>query len=357
MNEENRPQRPQFRGSPIGPLILITIGVIFLLNNTGVLPGSGWDLIWRLWPVILILIGAENLWQRQGVAGPTFLIGLGVIFLLSNFGRIDWNVWDLALRLWPILIIAIGLDIVLGRRSLVGALVALLLMAALLGGALILIGSGSPPTVEAVAYPLDAKAVSAEVVIKPGVGSLTLGALDGGENLLEGTLYLQRGERYNEDYNTSGSVSRLTLDRGNVNIFIPSFGGQKTGWQLKLNNALPVDLSVDMGVGDLFLDLRQFHLLKALQVNMGIGRTDIYLPAQNLTANFDGGIGQAIIHVPKGVAVRIVADTGIGAFNPPSSYRQVDDGEYLSPNAESASIVLTLKLDQGIGSLDIVEER
>lgn len=55
------------RATPIGPLILIVLGALFLLNNLDIFD-------WvrpmvRLWPVILIALGAWQLWRRT-VGGP-----------------------------------------------------------------------------------------------------------------------------------------------------------------------------------------------------------------------------------------------------------------------------------------------
>ena len=50
------------RAAPIGPLLLIVLGVIFLLNTLDILRWS-WHL-WRFWPAILIALGAWLLWKR-----------------------------------------------------------------------------------------------------------------------------------------------------------------------------------------------------------------------------------------------------------------------------------------------------
>ena len=54
------PQRRR-RGGVVGPLVLIFIGGVFLLQNTGYLPPNAWQNLWRLWPVILVLAGIELL--------------------------------------------------------------------------------------------------------------------------------------------------------------------------------------------------------------------------------------------------------------------------------------------------------
>lgn len=39
-------------------LVLIIIGLVFILENMGC---NAWDLVWRFWPVILIVWGAVKL--------------------------------------------------------------------------------------------------------------------------------------------------------------------------------------------------------------------------------------------------------------------------------------------------------
>ena len=55
--------------------------------------------------------------RRGGLIGPVILIGLGSVFLLINLGVLSWSVWTVIFRLWPVLLVAAGLDLLLGRRS------------------------------------------------------------------------------------------------------------------------------------------------------------------------------------------------------------------------------------------------
>jgi len=48
------------------PTILILAGVIFLLSNLGLLPGSAWGWVWAL---VLILVGVGMLWPARGGPG------------------------------------------------------------------------------------------------------------------------------------------------------------------------------------------------------------------------------------------------------------------------------------------------
>jgi hypothetical protein len=50
---------------PLGPVVLIAIGVLFLLDNLGLLPLSE---VLRYWPLILIGLGVYSLYSR--LSGP-----------------------------------------------------------------------------------------------------------------------------------------------------------------------------------------------------------------------------------------------------------------------------------------------
>ncbi len=59
----------------------------------------------------------EKKTHRVGLVWPVILISAGMMFLLNNLGLLSWNVWGTLWRLWPVLLIAAGLDILIGRRS------------------------------------------------------------------------------------------------------------------------------------------------------------------------------------------------------------------------------------------------
>jgi TM2 domain-containing membrane protein YozV len=61
------PVSRQRSGAPIGPIILIAIGVLYLLNTLNLVD---FHEISRYWPVILIVIGAWMLYNRVSTPGP-----------------------------------------------------------------------------------------------------------------------------------------------------------------------------------------------------------------------------------------------------------------------------------------------
>jgi DUF4097 and DUF4098 domain-containing protein YvlB len=90
MRHQLRAQRRSLRrGSVVGPLIILALGVIFLLAQIGRLSwGQSLDWYGRWWPAVLVIAGVVLLieWavdqRREDGLGQTRVIGGGVIFLL-----------------------------------------------------------------------------------------------------------------------------------------------------------------------------------------------------------------------------------------------------------------------------------
>lgn len=87
---------------PLIGIFLVAIGVVFLLNKTGVIP----DTIWWLfkWYTILIVIGLFHLLTGRRSTG-ILLCAIGAIFLFDNLGYYDLS-WS---YIWPTALIGLGL--------------------------------------------------------------------------------------------------------------------------------------------------------------------------------------------------------------------------------------------------------
>jgi hypothetical protein len=125
-----------YQPSLVCPAILITIGVVLLLKNIGAITGDVWFTILHLWPLLLIALGVESLFRRLGLATPIFWIGLGIVFLLSELGLANWDALQIIIKFWPLLLIAIGLDVLIPRRSLWASVLGLIVLLAIFAAAL-----------------------------------------------------------------------------------------------------------------------------------------------------------------------------------------------------------------------------
>ena len=49
------------KGAPVGGIILLFAGILLLLQTSGYLSWKIWDVLWRFWPVLIIISGINLL--------------------------------------------------------------------------------------------------------------------------------------------------------------------------------------------------------------------------------------------------------------------------------------------------------
>ena len=297
----------------------------------------------------------NNRHRRPGITGPIILISLGVLFLLNNLGFIELNLWDVIMRFWPILLIAIGLDILIGRRSAWGAAIAAVVVLAILAGGIVFFDNQAQWTYASENYEIPLGNVEeATISLDPALGYLLVDALPKGSNvLLRGEIRPFSGEKIGKTVDISGTRATIDLRTEGV-IVAPFFGGwsDQPSWDLALHPEVATDLFVDFGVGKAELDLQDLQIGE-IHVEQGLGQMILLLPsADNMDINLDGGIGEIRVVIPKDVGVRLRAGVGIGNVQVPSDFTR--DGDfYLSPGYAAAENQIEMVIDLGIGSVQV----
>ena len=309
--------------------------------------------------------------RRPSLFWPILIIGAGVAFLLSNLGYLPWTSWNILWRLWPLLLVALGIDLLIGRRSVVGAIVSGVLILALVGGAIALafFAESIPQLAELaepvewqtahVEHPLD-NVKRASVLIDwtslPG----TLGVLSDSPNLIEGDI-VYRGELIFA-VNKRGDGADVKLDTffsGPWWGWSPDFSsGPNAAWDVELSPNVPLALTLDTGSGRCDFDLSGMQISN-LVIDAGSGAIDLALPSDgSFEAHIGGGSGRINIVLPAGVGTRVVLDSGSGAFRPDGRFELVsgergDDGVWETENFDTAEHTIELKIDQGSGAIII----
>jgi len=304
--------------------------------------------------------------RAPGLFWPIILVGLGVILLLSNLGRLPADPWPLIGRLWPVILIVIGLDILLGRRSVWGGMFSAALALFLIGGvvALLYIAQNRPTWyyinvpgsyAQHIAHPLgDVSQAQVRIGFPGGLG--TLSALEDSANLIEGDVSYP-GQLV-DLFSNSGSSARVQLDSR-------SFGWglvwRETGshrWTLGLNPRVEYDLTLDTGSGSYELDLRKLTL-HSFALDSGSGHVALTLPDVEKAPRrlrLDTGSGAVDVRAPEGTALRVEYDGGSGALIAPGLHKVSGgrrDGVYESAGFSPSGQYIVIELDSGSGSVTI----
>ena len=95
---------------------LLAIGIAFQLHYFGWMPLNRGHLE-QYWPLILAVVGVLLIWRSRrkgGLISGLAVLFLGVWFQAERMGLIDFPLW----RMWPLALVAIGLNMVMkGRRG------------------------------------------------------------------------------------------------------------------------------------------------------------------------------------------------------------------------------------------------
>lgn len=336
----------------VWPIVLILVGVVFLLNNLGLIDAVTWESIWKYWPLIFVAIGLDGLIRRSEIVGPVIMFSLGAAFLLNNLGW-GWNSWSAFWRLWPILIVAVGLEIMVGRRSPWLSALGVLAVAVLLVGLLWLGGLslepryGQPITGEIINQEIG-DASKADIDISQAAGEMNIDALEEANILISGAVSVGNWQEVRSEYKLQGTTAFYFLR----NMNSAPFPGGNWEWELGLTPDLPMELDVSMGAGDMNLDLHEIKL-SSLDASQGVGDLSVTLPAETaLKGDISQAIGQIVIYIPENVAVRIEVSKAIANLDIPSDFDKRGD-TYYSPGYESAAEQIDLSVSQAIGNIAI----
>jgi hypothetical protein len=294
--------------------------------------------------------------KRVDFLGPMLLIIIGVILLLNVTGVLDWSIWWSILRLWPLFLVALGLDLLIGRRSVLGALVAALLVILIFVGALWLSTTGLAAAGLAsqdIVQPLG-DATQAEVTIDPVMGVLRLRALPESANIVEGKILLAKGEEVIEEFSLQGSSAAYTLKAGEGSWEpFSGFFNEHRVWDLGLSPGATLRLLPGPTFGQQDLNLTGLELSE-LRTSGALGLAKVILPAEGrYQANISQAMGVIEIGIPRGLGVRLNAGTAMVVRQLPGDFQQQDGNVYLSPGYATAENQVDLDVSLAIGLVTV----
>ena len=308
--------------------------------------------------------------RPPSVFWPIVFIGAGIMLLLSNLGYLSWQSWGALWRLWPLLIIALGIDLLIGRRSVVGNIISGGLMLVLISVIVLiaLFAQNIPGVSDWIQQPefharhveysltgVERATVYIDWTSVPGY----LSALEDSPNLIEGDVdYL--GE-LTFDVSVRGDQANVKLDSRSTGIWFWPFnlGDQADKrWDVELSPDAPLDLTLNAGSGPGDFDLAGLQV-SGLVLNAGSGPVDLVLPSgSSFEAKIDGGSGPLTIVLPRSVGARVELDSGSGPFSPDARFKLVEgkrsgDSTWETDNYRTAEHTITLETNQGSGPISI----
>lgn len=296
---------------------------------------------------------------RNPNTGAMILIGIGVLFLLANLGVLSGIG-----RLWPLVLVGIGVWILMGR------------------------GQKAAVRREHFSAPVSG-ATSARMKLALPIGETTIGGLDDPNSLIDADMVFLGEMNFVAQGESEKFVSLSQPGDSWFNWMNPANWNwnQRDDYRstIRLNTVVPTDLDIQGGMGKSTIDLSKLHLT-GLEVSGGVGEVIVTLPSSSagldariqvgvgrldltvpsgaaLNARVKGGVGETEITLPADAAARIEASSGVGDVNISSRLQKVsgDDsnfglgkkGVWETSNFSSAAQQIVIHYDGGVGQLRV----
>ncbi|MFC1687013.1 toast rack family protein [Patescibacteria group bacterium] len=281
------------------------------------------------------------------------LLIVGVIYLLSNTGVLNVDIdFDFSV-LWPLIIVFIGLAILTGRGWLSGIIGAVVIVGVLFLIVAMVTGWIDTPTREVttdtISIEEEADIESASLSIATGAGNLTVAG--GSEKLISGKLEANFLELTTSS-KVVDSVQKVKLEMEDIR---PSFFGKKVNnLDVLLDSKTPVELDIDTGAMDMDFDFTEV-MLTTLDVDTGA--SDLHIIMGDLldesTIAVDAGASSINITLPKTVGAMIDIDAGVTSKNF-TDFDKIDDQTYKSENYDDTEKKVNIELNLGAADVDVV---
>lgn len=308
-----------------------------------------------------------------------FFIVFGGVLLAGRQGLVDAALLERSWQLWPLLLVAIGLSIVLAGRpgSALGNLLFAVVLGVMAGGlvgsgaGLPFVGCGGEPE-DGAAFPRQVGSLSAGSTVEVDFSCGDLAIVSGGGDEWSVTGTSEGGAPPEIDQDDGD----LHLEAGVSGFFV--VGRAADSWELTLPSEPEIDLELDLNAGSgmldldgahigavdasvnagaLRLDLRDVAALAALDLSTNAGSAVVWLPERALEGEATANAGSLTFCAPQGVGLRFVTGGAVSANDfQAAGLVQVGDA-WESPDFATADTRITLRTTANAGNLSLDDER
>jgi len=286
------------------------------------------------------------------------------LLLLNNIGKLDWWVWTDILSLWPLILIAIGLEKIFTRSKVefIAYLPILGLAAAVLWVAFDGFnddGDYRIRTGRGYRYTVDMESDINKIKAKFDFGDVDVSMSGTGTRL-----FRARSSAYkwipDVEFDRSGDVGQLDVSAKRKRI--PNWiridkWGDRDDWDLFVTNQIPVSLECIGDESDMSLDCRGLHL-EDLKVDSEHGKIRIQLGDLEdiVKVSLKGGEADYRCSVPDGCGIKI-----IGAGDDLNRYFEREGlaatgGEYTTSGYDTLAVKIEFELSKDITQFSIIND-
>lgn len=290
--------------------------------------------------------------KNRNLVPGLVLVTIGLLWLLSNLGFPTWFFWRGLFRLWPVFLIAAGINIILKGKPAINALVWLLALALVVGYGLVgYKWRNISMRTDGSEFRLENRAETERASLNINVAAINARIDSNTDMLFEG--FIPDPDTFcNAEFTENDSIANVYITQHRDTIPINIDKGYR--YDLSLGKGLPWVLDIDVGAGNGDLDLAKVQV-ESLRLNMGAGNIKISLSDLSEKTDLDikTGAGNLELVVPRNAGVRIRLKSAITHSNLDELGWNKSDGDYVSPEYSSAACKIDIDVDIGVGRFNV----
>ncbi len=338
-------------------LIIILIGVILLLNNLHILEWSVWPDILRLWPLLLVSLGISLIFRRRlSWLGPlVILVGI-MLGVSSNYLGLDLQ-WEKQ--------IAFKVETLQREIEMIPSPVRTVRHEVITEESLPeeiseTLTEAEEKTEEELIVSETSEIISEETILVPLIQkanfhlNYTVGSfsLKSPTNLLYQCQVSYRYPEFKpiEEFSVLNDEAKVLITHHPISDKMAR--SPKNNIDLKLNTDIVYNLFLETGATSIDYDLSKFKI-ENFFLKSGASKINIIAPQYNGRINIDSGVSLIDIAIPDNVGTKIYLDTGLSIKDFDEHFQQQEDKTYISQNYDSAEYRLDIKIDCGISQINI----
>lgn len=191
--------------------------------------------------------------------------------------------------------------------------------------------------------------------LRQGVGELELRAMSDATSAVQ-TVFTFAPKEWEPEMSSSleGSTTVLHITQSK-SPSAPMFGGVRNSWLVKLPKNVATDLTLELGVGESKIDLRDIDVTRFSALT-GVGATTIDLSGprtHDVSARIESGVGDLTLRLPRSVGAQVTAQSdGLGDFF--ADGERVNAAGWVNDAYSGSGPKIDIVLHRGIGNVRIV---
>ncbi len=330
----------------------------------------------------------QNKKEARDISSAIFLIFIGVVFLLNTTGIVGWGIWLYMFRFWPIFLILAGLRLIF-NKSIATEIILIILSVILFAfvGIFSYISETSKP-LQFVPNRINDYILENHdrffIGREPNMNEDETISLDEYLDVEKRTLdinigasefllndnpeledYLLLNSRYTENFVEPSLKSELTEEKVLAINFetisprrITDWNNTRTEFNFTLGKTeLKTDINIILGAGKGEVDLKSLTV-ENITAKIGAGELIFTLDEKAIPSslNIEVGAGSMVLNIPESIGYKLSYDLGIGEIsengNEIATFSN-NDGGYESENYNNSELKIEIVAKVGVGSLEI----